>query len=88
MQELNNRECTHGGVKLRLPVVDKLKQWNKKEASIHHDKKFIKILMVDVFSSALLAESTIDSLDVEKLRFIRGMYWEFGIMENQFSLNI
>lgn len=64
----------HAGIKLRRPVVDNLINWNKKQASVLHDEKFVKLLLVDVFKTESLAKSTLNTLDQEKIRFVRGVY--------------
>lgn len=76
LQESNNREYIHAGIRLRLPIVDKLKKWNSKNPSVNGDEKFIKLIMVDIFTTHMLAESSIDTLDKDKIRFARGSYPE------------
>lgn len=72
-QGASNRDYTHVGVQLRRPVVDKLHQWNEnKKSSVQYDVKFIKLLLIDVFTSAVLVKSSINSLDQEKVKFVRG----------------
>lgn len=73
LQELNNREYNHAGIILRRPVVDKLKTWNVKN-SLHDDDRFVRLLLVDIFTCAVLKTSSFASLDREKIRFIRGKY--------------
>lgn len=74
IQELNNRQYVHGDICLQSAVVDNLKKWNRKHSTVHHDVKFIKVLLIDVFTTERLSQSTIDNLDLDKMRFIRGMY--------------
>lgn len=71
-QANNNRQYLFGGIRLRLAVVDKLKQWNNNRGTLHHDDKFVKVLLVDIFGVEILQSSTFSSLDSDKIRFIRG----------------
>lgn len=73
-QEVGNREYVHGDIKLRLPVIDKLKKWNKLHSDIHYDIRFLRLILVDIFTTDVLAKSSIANLDREKVRFIRGSY--------------
>lgn len=59
---------------MRSPIVDKLKKWNLKKQNIQHDDNFIKLLLVDVYTSNVLAKSSVGSLNPDKLCFIRGLY--------------
>lgn len=51
-----------------------MKNWNKKQASVLYDEKFVKLMLVDVFKTESLAKSTLNTLDQDKIRFIRGVY--------------
>lgn len=73
-QEFGNREYVHADIKIRLPVIDKLKKWNKLNSDIHYDMKFVRLILVDIFTTDVLAKSTLANLDREKIRFIRGLY--------------
>lgn len=73
LQELENRNYVHPNIELDLAVVDTLKRWNKKHTTIKHDEKFIKLLLVHIFTSQLLAVSSLNRLEPRKIRFIRGL---------------
>lgn len=75
MQENNDRQYLHCNIRLRLPIIDTLKRWNKKHATVHHDNKFVKLLLVDVFGAKSLKLSSLSSLDPNKIRFIRGTFF-------------
>lgn len=73
IQQWKNRHYTHCGIKLKLIVVDALKRWNIRNPVIGYDVKFVRMLLLDIFGTKLLKNSTtINALDAEKIRFIRG----------------
>lgn len=72
LQASGNRNYVHCQITLSVVVVDKLKEWNISRSTILRDKKFVRLLLINVIGSLVLKESTAESLDVEKLRFIRG----------------
>lgn len=74
MQEFHNRYYLHSNIELELAVVDTLKKWNKKHETIYHDDKFVRLLLVNIFKSKLLAMSSLNTLDRCKIRFIRGSF--------------
>lgn len=73
-QAWKNRHYTHDGIKLKLITVDTLKKWNAKSPTIQHDKKFVRLLLLDIFGTKLLKAptTTIRTLQTGKIRFIRG----------------
>lgn len=74
-QEWNERHYVHANITLRLVTVDTLKNWNKHNSSVVHDTKFIKWLLIEIFGSKILRAETLNTLDAEKLRFIRGLFY-------------
>lgn len=71
-QTRHDRLYTHGAITLHLAVVDKLKLWNRIRNTIQDDKKFLELLLVDVFGTKMLK---LDSeLETNKIRFIRGWF--------------
>lgn len=72
-----NRQYNHCGISLNGSVVATLKEWNVNKG-ILYDAKFVRVLLVNVFTTKVLAQSslseslTYESLDPDKIRFIRG----------------
>lgn len=73
-QANNDRQYLFANIRLRLAVVDKLKQWNKNRPTLHHDDKFVKVLLIDIFGVAILEKSSFSALDSDKIKFIRGTF--------------
>lgn len=87
LQKAGNRyyKLNHGVIKLRRLTVDKIKLWNITKQHFKGDEKFIHLLLLDNYGTAVLklssvegsknlpniAEETIE-LNKETLKFIRG----------------
>lgn len=86
-QAWKNRHYTHDGIKLKLITVDTLKKWNAKSPTIDHDKKFVRLLLLDIFGTKLLKAPTtrIATLHAGKIRFIRGNYIKMKTDELSFA---
>lgn len=63
-------------IKLSRVVVDKLKEWNKNKNDCEHDTKFVRLLLLSIFTSNVLRDHNgvaVRDLDEKKLRFTRGL---------------
>lgn len=78
LQELNERQYVFADIKLRLEVIDTLERWNKSNATVLYDNKFVALLLVDVFKTKKLKVSTLSELDERKIRFIRGSFPDYS----------
>lgn len=73
MQEENARCYCQNNIRIELGVVNILKSWNEKKNTIRYDDKFVKLLLVTIFTTRLLKLASDHSdLDQAKLRFIHG----------------
>lgn len=69
-------------------TVDALTRWNKEKPYIGEDVRFIRLLLLDVFKATKLITSTLDSLDPEKIRFVRGLFLLlFGMKKKSSDFN-
>lgn len=69
---MNKRHYTHCNIQLRVETVDALKIWNAEKPTIRQDKKFLRLLVLDIFGTKLLMSSSMGRLDARKIRFARG----------------
>lgn len=69
-QDAYDRFYTQPEIKLHLPVVDKLKQWNIRKNNIGHDKQFLNLLLINIFGVDFLKSD--EPLAANKLRFMKG----------------
>lgn len=66
------RHYTHCDIQLKVETIDALKNWNIQKPSITQDQKFLRILLLDMFTTNVLRNSSMKNLDAGKIRFARG----------------
>lgn len=70
---MKHRRYGHCDIVLYFPIINQLKKWNKRN-DVTDDDKFVKALLINVFSTNLLKRSTsLKDLDAGKIRFVRGI---------------
>lgn len=72
MQQWYDRHYVHSNILLKVVSVDALKKWNAEKNMLQHDKRFIRMMLLDVFGTKLLKSSSLAELDANKIRFIQG----------------
>lgn len=66
------RHYTHCDIQLKVETIDALKNWNIHKPSIAQDQKFLRLLLLDMFTTNVLRNSSLKNLDAGKIRFARG----------------
>lgn len=85
LQNLGNRFYELDGIRLRNKSIECLKKWNQDTPEIKFDNRFIKLLLLDNFSTHILRNSSVGgavahnggvqhaSLNPDRVKFIQGM---------------
>lgn len=83
-QAFGNRFYEHCEIRLRNKSISCMQNWNKDKNNVKQDRRFIQLLLMDVFSITILKKSSAagglsnnngvrhDPLDVQLLKFIHG----------------
>lgn len=59
---------------MKVETIDTLKKWNISRQAINDDTRFLRLLLLEVFTAHVLIKSSVKSLDADKIRFTRGLY--------------
>lgn len=73
----SDRYYTHCDVRMRVETVDTLKKWNIHRTTLDDDKRFLRLLLLEIFTSHVLNESSAESLealDTAKIRLARVLF--------------
>lgn len=75
IQQWNDRHYIQSNIKLKVVTVDTLKKWNVERPTVLHDVKFLKLLLLDVFTIKGLRSSNSHTLNEGKTRFVQGLHF-------------